>query len=292
MNKEIYVNELSLAGQFRDWEDFFKKNKLLVKTIEWLIKHKWLIYKKSTLYECKITKDKVLYQLREFKSTSNPEDRDLLLKFKRILVTIEDNPPYWDEKGCETASHQYVYNGKNVSSSSIAQACKNNRMVLSFNLDEYKNTVLIITKDGNENTEVFSTYSLDHLIHILYQKKVVSVEQYICIKYSNTKLDFSKLEEEFGFDSLEKNEINDYIDSFDRFVQHDNWENLTKDRKLNYKPYNPSEKKENWFKGTEYEMRNIYKFRCGNPKRCFGYREGEKFYVLRFERDHRISDKG
>ena len=46
------------------------------------------------------------------------------------------------------------------------------------------------------------------------------------------------------------------------------------------------------FENLNLKIRKFINFRCKNPKRCFGYREGEKFYVLRMERDHKISDNG
>lgn len=127
---------------------------------------------------------------------------------------------------------------------------------------------------------------------ILFQRKEITINEYINTRYKNTRLNFSRLEEDFGFESLEKNEIEDCIESFDRFVDHENWENLNRDRSLNYKEYSPSSKKDDWFRNTEYSGKKIYKFRCANPKRCFGYRENDQFYVLRIERNHKISDKG
>ncbi|WP_373031749.1 hypothetical protein, partial [Sulfurovum sp.] len=54
--------------------------------------------------------------------------------------------------------------------------------------------------------------------------------------------------------------------------------------------------------GIEYKKYNntlsgftgidIYKFRINQKYRCFGYRKGEIFYVLHFETDHKLSDRG
>ena len=126
----------------------------------------------------------------------------------------------------------------------------------------------------------------------MYQRKEITINEYINVRYKNTRLNFSKLEDGFGFEILEKKEIEDCIESFERFANHENWENLNHDRSLNYKEYSPSSKKDNWFSETEYKDKKIYKFRCGNPKRCFGYREQDQFYVLRIEKDHKISDNG
>lgn len=47
MSRRIYINELSLNGQFSDMEEFLKKNKRFVSTLVWLQKNNWIIYKKS-----------------------------------------------------------------------------------------------------------------------------------------------------------------------------------------------------------------------------------------------------
>ena len=41
---------------------------------------------------------------------------------------------------------------------------------------------------------------------------------------------------------------------------------------------------------SKYSDKRIDKFRCVNPKRCFGYRDNDIFYVLRMGRDQNISD--
>lgn len=72
----------------------------------------------------------------------------------------------------------------------------------------------------------------------------------------------------------------------------ESWDRIFEDKGLHYKKYSPSSEKDNWFRGDKYSNLSIDKFRCVNPKRCFGYREYDVFHVLRMERDHSISDKG
>ena len=105
-------------------------------------------------------------------------------------------------------------------------------------------------------------------------------------------MDFSKFEKEYGFLDFSQSEIEDCIEAFDRFEEAEGWDEIVRDRTLNFKRYSPASNKDDWFRKSEFKDKKIYKFRCKNPKRCFGYREGEKFYVLRMERDHKISDNG
>ena len=46
------------------------------------------------------------------------------------------------------------------------------------------------------------------------------------------------------------------------------------------------------FENLNLKIRKFINFAVKILKDVFGYREGEKFYVLRMERDHKISDNG
>lgn len=291
MKKEIYVNELSLNGQFRDMEEFLKKNKSFIALLVWLKNNGWDIYKKSDLYERNITESERMYKLRGMKHTSNPSDRDLILRYKKLLLDLQDSPPFWDIE-MKLPEATYTMQGEDISCSSIAKSCESSGLALSFWYEQFENKELQIVKDDVEALCVFSVYSLPYLNEVIYRKNVITAREYIELKYRNTRLDFSKLEDGYDFIGFEKKEIEECIESFDRFIKHESWEALNHDRSLNFKEYSPASKKDDWFYETEYSNKKIYKFRCGNPKRCFGYREQETFYVLRMERDHKISDKG
>lgn len=119
----------------------------------------------------------------------------------------------------------------------------------------------------------------------------MDIDTYLKERYRGTRLSFEEFDLEYGFSDFEKEEIAECLEYFERFAKHKNWTEVMKDSALRYKEYQPS-KKTNWFKGSRYEDVRIDKFRCGNPKRCFGYRKGDVFYALRMERDHSISDNG
>lgn len=93
-------------------------------------------------------------------------------------------------------------------------------------------------------------------------------------------------------DELEKSELEELIIGLERFNEASSWDSIASDRFFYYKRYHPSSTKRDVFANGRFADKNIYKFRCGEHSqvRCFGYREEEQFYVLRIERDHRISD--
>ena len=63
-------------------------------------------------------------------------------------------------------------------------------------------------------------------------------------------------------------------------------------QKEEYKKYSPENEEKNWFSGGKYKGKTIMKFRYSKVMRCFGYRKGDRFRILRIERDHKISDNG
>lgn len=80
--------------------------------------------------------------------------------------------------------------------------------------------------------------------------------------------------------------------ALDKFVEHESWEAIGLDDGLEYKKYAPSSSEEDWFLNSVHRNRTIMKFRFSSRMRCFGYRKGDRFRLLRIERDHRRSDKG
>ncbi len=69
------------------------------------------------------------------------------------------------------------------------------------------------------------------------------------------------------------------------------WKDILLSDGLEYKQYKPN-RKNDWFRDNKYSKIDIYKFRVTQKYRCFGYRKGDVFHILRFEVDHKISDKG
>ncbi|MEA1956038.1 MAG: hypothetical protein U9N02_06050, partial [Campylobacterota bacterium] len=63
---------------------------------------------------------------------------------------------------------------------------------------------------------------------------------------------------------------------------------------LEYKQYNKPKKlkTKGWFRNGLYKNIDIYKFRVTQEYRCFGFRKDNRFYVLRFEINHEISNNG
>ena len=284
---EYYLNELSLNGQYLNIDEFIILNREFIECLRWINNKKFSVFKKSDFYRSLITSNDSVYALGGYRS-SKGEVNDLLRKFKLLLELINKDP-FWDI-GCDYTIGECLLKEQDLIGSSLAVAALRDAATLSFVKSDYFDKILEISLDGCCK-EVFSISSLYMQSEYLIHKGIVDYDTIFQIRYRETNLDFSKLEKEYGFSEFQKHEIRDCINTFDRFVNM-SWEQIYNDTSLHYKAYSPSRKK-NWFADDiECNMKSIDKFRCVNPKRCYGYRENDKFYVVRMERDHTISDYG
>lgn len=281
---DILINELSLHSQFNNETDFFdslKENLKIIKLIEVL---SFNLLKKYDFYSYNVT-DKL-----DLNSIIKIKGNDEVTRFKSLLSRLINDPPYWENEQKHSSSDEYICTQTELTSGySIAEACERDKTIMSFKSDKFLDEVISVLKNG-ENHEIYNSIKKYSFLDYLYNNEKISEIDYCKYRF-DSNLDFSNLDnEEFGFEILEDSETKNFIGTFKKFSEM-SWENISKDDGLQYKPYNASDK-ENIFKNTKFFGKNIYKFRTSQKYRCFGYRENDKFYVLRFETDHKASDKG
>jgi len=148
----------------------------------------------------------------------------------------------------------------------------------------------------DDTSRELKNYFLEDRINILKDIEIyidsLDIEplEYCLRRFKNSNLNFSYLENNYGFTVLNPTQKKEFLSTFHKFSQM-SWNDIIKSsankKGLNYKPYDG-----NWFKNTQYSNTNIFKFRTSQKYRCFGYREKDKFFVLRFEVDHKTSDNG
>lgn len=281
---EILLNELSLTGQFRDENDFFDNLDSILKNINFIDKMNFLLLKKSDFFDSQITSSLKLMDLLKLKT-------DRSRKFKSSLLKLSQTPPFWDievKHNCEENS--YIFNKNNVCMTSLAEACERDRVVLSFSHKEYNEDTITIYKD-TECINLFNLINQTIFLDYLFKNSLIEPLKYCKYKFKNSKLSFEDINDGFNFDSLEtEQQVKEFIEAFILFDKA-TWDDILKSDGFKYKSYSPN-KKNNWFKDTESENKNIFKFRVNKKYRCFGYRDKDIFYVLRFEVDHKISDNG
>lgn len=283
---EFLLNEKSLNGQFDDEEQFLISLKPMIRTIEIIQQCPDMeIYKIENFHERNITADERLCDMK-LKGIS-----DELVGFKLKLDNVLYREPYWDKNPTHDVFQEFTWNEEDVSGTSLAEAAVTHNGVLSFDLDEFRDCILQII-NGENYYKVCSVYTPKYLIE-QYNKIIdIDIKRMLLITYESSRIDCSTMEEKYGVSILQKDELKEFILTLNKFVNHESWSDIERDDGLEYKKYTPSSEKDNWFRGNRYKGKTIMKFRFSSVMRCYGYRKGDRFRILRLERDHKISDKG
>lgn len=280
----IILNELSLNGQFKSTHDFLDNLYTVIVIIQLLEKLNIGILKEYSFFNSQVTQDLKFSDITNTKSTQ-------VRKIKSLLLKLSNNPPFWnDSQKHECQTNTYRYNSIDICTTSLAESTERDRIILSFNHKDFKNTELIVQKNISD-VDIFNLIDKSHFLDYLLNGKYIDYLTYCKLKFEKTNLDFSHIESKYGFDSLKTiDQIKEFLNAFNNFSKM-SWEDIKTSDGLEYKQYKAN-KKDNWFKHSQYSSEDIYKFRVTQTYRCFGYRNNNQFFVLRFEIDHRISDKG
>lgn len=291
---ELLLNEKSLTGQFSDALAFYNTLPDFIECLKILEQFKVSLHKSVSFYQSMITKELSVRELANRKDKVPPTERDKVREFKRRLYQLQAQEPFWDaqmETVCQNLEACYYANGEEVSATSVAEAAVRGGALLSFQQQEYGDCVVLVTEKLNQ-FQVPSAQSAPYLAEVLFDGRLIEIEDFLYFHYKGTKLRFDLMDKKLGIALLEPKELETAQEAFSRFCS-ETWDEIAKDRYFYYKQYQPSNQ-DNWFKNTEYQEKTIHKFRCGmhSQIRCFGFRENDFFYVLRMERDHSISDNG
>lgn len=285
---DFLLNEQSLCGQFKDINSFLESLACMIKCIELIHQNgdaDMRIYKTMDFYNCNITEDVKLCQMKNYGLS------DELLGFKIKLDNEIYEEPMWDRNPLHDIEQMFEWNGKDVSATSLAEAVVRKGTLLSFSLDIYNDCVLHVYNNGKEHS-VISVHTPQYLIQKYGDILKIDRKTFLQIRYEGSRIDCSLLEVKYGLEYLEKSEFRELISTLDKFIQHESWETIALDDGLEYKKYAPENEKENWFSGWKYKGKTIMKFRFSSVLRCFGYRKEDRFRILRIERDHKISNHG
>ncbi|NLD91596.1 MAG: hypothetical protein GX639_02895 [Fibrobacter sp.] len=276
---EILFNELSLSGQFRNENEFISKGLTkflsMLKNVE---THAVLLLKKSDTWSRNISPASTLHDL-----LTNPKFRkeDEILRFKSEIAKLTKEP-FWDTESKQLPKISYLIDSCDYSGTSIAEACERDKMLVSFVDSHLSYSPIDILKDG-------STISLTNLTRdgelteYLWKERSISFELYVKTKYSKGKLDFSQVDSGLGFKCIDPNDDRRYLDSFE-LIESLSWDAIYSHTGLDYKQYHSKI-------ASKYNFKT-YKFRVTEKMRCHGYRSGDRFVVVGFETDHKLSDIG
>ncbi len=277
---ELLLNEKSLDGQFQNQDDFYQTLPVMSMNLGILRKLKISLMRHSSLYNRRITKDMTILDLQNRKGKVDPIYRDQVKKWKRELSSLIMEPPFWDEELSECDD-------------SLEEAARRRTDVISFPHVDYQDRILnVIYKD--EVVDVKSAVTTRYLLGMLWQCRAIKTFDYLKLRYREGRLrtDFLDIGMK-SIEELQKTEVEELLAALERF-ETKSWPEIQQDKFFCYKSYQPSSKKQNYFLHTAFADKKMDKFRCGKHSqiRCFGYREGECFYILMVERDHSVSDTG
>ena len=285
---EILINELSLRGQFEDENKFLDNFDMVLKLIKLIDKLNFSLLKEYSFFQSQITTNSKLDDFLKLRT-------DRAKRMKRFLSKLAYNPPYWnDAQKHDCSSNSYTYNSNNICNSSLAESCERDKIILSFTHNDFLNTNLEIQKN-NTPVNIYNFIDKSNFLDYLLSISQIEPLKYCQFRFQNSRLNFSLIETGYGFDSLETHQQKEeFLKAFHDFAREESWENILQSDGLQYKKYDKPKKKKilGWFRDGTYANTDIYKFRITQKYRCFGYRENDEFFVLRFEIDHKISDNG
>lgn len=283
---DFILNEKSLHGQFESADEFLKSLEANLQCFR-LVRSQaeGEIRKISDFYKCKVTKELSLGDLKQYPRS------DELSRFRIALDKEMRTEPYWDLAPAHDYGISYKMGEEDMAATAVAEAVVREESLLSFASATYSDCKLCIRCDGKDFF-VISIYRPAYLAECFGEQMGLGRDECLKARYAGTRLDCSLLEKEYGAAYLKKEEYASLVGTLDKFVRHESWESIDLDDGLEYKKYKPSSDEDNWFRNSVYGNQTIMKFRFSRKMRCFGYRKGDRFRLLRIERDHKRSDKG
>ena len=280
---DILINELSLEGQYSTVNKFLSEGlSAFINVLDEILVTNHILLKKYDFYNTKITRDIILHDILKGNIS---REYDQIRKFKRKLAMLFEEP-FWENDKKHFYDDTYLFDNVKINDSSLAESCERDRVVVSFLHSNFQILEIPVFKNQDE-ISVDNLYDKFHFLELRRNRKGLSFKEYVKLKFVDTKLDFSLIDDKFGFALFSTTvEENAFLSSFEKFIKM-SWDDISKDDGFEYKPY----KDQGLFK-RKYNDKNICKFRTSQKYRCFGYRENDTFYVIRFESDHKLSDKG
>ena len=284
----ILINELSLKGQFIDEDSFIDSLKPLLQIIKLIKQLELTLLKNYTFVNSKVTLHSNFLQIVNSSNQKIKQNTSI-----RLLKSYLLSKPYWNDTqihNCNTDN--YTFNTNNICNTSLAESSQRDKVVISFKHKNFLDKLLDIEKN-NSILKICNISDKNLFLDYLLSINEINILIFCKEKFKTTNLNFDLLEDGYGFDILDDNQKNEFINSFNMFSSM-TWNNISNSDGLEYKKYNKPKKKKlkAWFRKGIYKNTDIYKFRTTQGYRCFGYREEDIFNILRFEIDHSISDNG
>ena len=293
---EYVLNELSLCGQYADREQFatsgMKPLLGVIKTLSSFGVND--ILKKSSFYDSEVTGTLKLYELT--KSRMSPEVLAVCSQLSRM-----QGEPFWDVKSSQAEGIRYFLQRpgedeatveEDVTASGVAEAYARKGCLISFRDDGYEGTSENVRREDEVDypeTGVTNLHDKEETEQFLFESGQIDYHGYIKSRYC-VKLMYDELSANHGLNLVNSANFRQFFASFKDFEEY-SWQQIITSDGFDYKEFKNNKNTRSYF-STELWAKRIYKFRVSQEIRCFGYREGDKFHLLRIDLDHVLSDKG
>lgn len=287
---DLFINELSLCGQFADSRDFLDNGlPSFQDATDDVVRYQGHLYKKRNLWESLVAPGITFHDVLT-KGLSRIDDRTRKYKSTLSRAIIE---PFWDESSVQSQMSQYKVEDMDVTDSSVAEAAARSQSgsvaLISFVRSQYVSPKISVAENGGE-VVINNIWQGNQLYEILFKDGELPLADYIVARFRNGKLDFSRIDDKNGLNLINELDKDEFITAFQRFSDL-SWQDIQTDRVLDYKMFTKKKRTRGYFP-LELWDKGIYKFRVTRRYRCFGYVEIGKFYVVRIDLDHELSDHG
>ena len=292
---DYVLNELSLIGQYADSDQFIRDG---VKPILGVLKTLAdfginSILKKSTFTLLDVSPGKPLYEL--FKTKQPDSVRAVYAQLARMQTS-----PFWDNNSMQEEGKCYFLRrtGKdettevNVTGTGVAESYSRKGCLISFKgagYDEKKVDVRKEDEEGYNNPAMVNLHDSNDAENFLFESGAIDYQAYIKIRFCG-KFVYDELSEKQGLNLVSCTNFRQFFQSFKDFDEY-SWQQIQMSDGFEYKPFHKNRHTQSSFNKEQWD-KGIKKFRVNDEIRCFGYREGDKFHLLKIDLDHILSDKG
>lgn len=288
---EYIVNELSLTGQYGGVEEFLDVGLPSFMGVMNDIRNadsSLHILKKADLYDSNVTDD---VKLKNLIWEEKYRIYDSLKKFKSQLADLILGGTFWDETFQQSIDTKYFRINDNlvsVAGSSVAEAFVREDCLVSFRKSDYEADSVYVT-DEKEERAIPNFYRERQVLDFLLECGQLPYKLYIKNAF-NRRLNFNEISPREGLNLITRDNFHLFESAFHKFETLA-WDQIRVDDGLDYKEFHKNRYTKDYFRPDQWD-KTIMKFRINDKIRCFGYRMGNVFFVLRIDLDHRLSDLG
>lgn len=292
---DYLLNELSLVGQYADSDRFAIDG---VKPILGVLKTLAdfgvnSVLKKSSFTLLEISPGKPLYEL--FKTKQRDSVRAVYAQLARMQTS-----PFWDDNSMQEKGKCYFLHRKgsdettevDVTGTGVAESYSRKGCLISFKGAGYDEKTVAVRKedeDGYNNPAVVNLHDSNDAEKFLFESGAINCQAYIKSRFCR-KFIYDELSEKQGLNLVSSANFRQFFLSFRDFEEY-SWQQIQMSDGFEYKPFHKNRYTQSSFSNEQWN-KGINKFRVNDEIRCFGYREGDKFHLLKIDLNHILSDNG